>query len=428
MRIYRLSELTPEKKEKIMRRAEIDIEAAMRSAREIIDDVRARGDVAVREYTKKFDGVDIEPSHFLVSRKEMGEAECSLAPELKRAIRRAARNIERFHRRQMPKAFELEVEKGIVVGRRILPFQRAGIYVPGGKALYPSVVLMLGIAAKVAGVKEIIMCTPPQAAKGACLYAASLCGARVYRVGGVPAIAAMAYGTESIPKVSVIAGPGNPYVVAAQKVVSETVRIPFLPGPSEGMVLADGHANPHFVALDVLSEAEHGPDSAGVLVTNSESLAVAVKKEASEILHLLPEPRRSYIEENMKKYSCAVITNTLEEAIEFANEYAPEHIVVNTKNAPSVARMIKNAGTVCIGEYTPITLGNFIAGTNAILPTGGRAKLYSGISVETFLRMPTYEKASKHGLARVANDIALMSNYEGFPAHTLSVKKRINHS
>jgi histidinol dehydrogenase len=249
---------------------------------------------------------------------------------------------------------------------------------------------------------------------------------KLFKIGGVQAIAAMAYGTQTIPKVDVIVGPGSPYVSAAQRIVKlDNLRMDFPAGPSEGMVLADDYASPKFVAADVLSEAEHGPDSAGILVTNSLRLAQAVKEEIEKLIEEIPQPRKSFIQENIKKgYSCIIVTRNIEEAIEFVNEYAVEHLVINTKNPMKIMNRIKHAGTFCIGAYSPITVGNFIAGANAILPTGGYAKMFSGVSVDSFVKKPTVEIISKTGLKKLKDDIIALSDFEGFPGHTRSITIR----
>ncbi|MBN2518680.1 MAG: histidinol dehydrogenase, partial [Candidatus Altiarchaeota archaeon] len=320
--VVKLSELGEQDKKRILKRGEAEVEKAMEPARKILEDVKAGGDAALVEYTKKFDGVDIGIDELRVSKEEIDEALENTDSKLLRAIERAYRNIKRFHENQVPKDWRIEVETGVETGRRVVPMDRAGLYVPGGKAVYPSVMLMLAVPAKIAGVGEAIVCTPPR--KGgtdpASLIAARLCGVdAIFKVGGVQAIGAMAYGTETIPKADVIAGPGGPYVSAAQRLVGKEVRVDFPPGPSEGMVIADKFANPKFVAADVLSEAEHGPDSAGVLVTDSPELARKVSGEFEEMAKGLPKARKGYVKENVKKYSYIILTKDIEEAIGFVD-------------------------------------------------------------------------------------------------------------
>ncbi|MEW6329255.1 MAG: histidinol dehydrogenase [Candidatus Micrarchaeota archaeon] len=429
VRVFRISGMGAREKERITRRAEGEIETARAKARKIVEDVKARGDRALLDYTEKFDGVKLRSSKLRVSARETRNAYSRIDVGLLRALRRAARNIRRFHQKQVPREYWIEVEKGVRVGRRAVPVDVAGVYVPGGKARYPSVILMLAIPARIAGVRRIIACTPPREngkVDEATLVAADIAGVdEVYRVGGAQAIAAMAYGTKTIPRADVIAGPGNPYVCAAQRMLRDVARIDFPPGPSEGMVLADGRANPLFVAADVLSEAEHGSDSAGILVTDSEELARSVGKRLEKMMRELPEPRGEYVRETMRKYGALLIADNFEEAVDFVNEYAPEHLVLNVKRPRAVLKKIRSAGTVCLGAYSPITLGNFIAGPNAILPTGGFARRFSGVSVDTFLKRQTVERASRRGLGRVARDVVAMCGYEGFPAHARSIEVRL---
>jgi histidinol dehydrogenase len=412
--------------EDFMLRAEKDIAKVASSAKGVVDKVRKEGDKAVLEYTRAFD--DVELKEIEVTKEELKKAYDEIDDELFKAIQRAYRNIKKFHENQKPEGFRTEVEPGVEVGRRIIPVDRAGLYVPGGKAVYPSVMLMLAVPAKVAGVKEVIVCTPPQEEGNldvASLVAADICGVdRLFKIGGVQAIAAMAYGTESVPRCDVISGPGGPYVSAAQRIVKNDVRIDFPPGPSEGMVLADNSAKPKFVAADVLSEAEHGPDSAAVLVTDSQDLALSVQREFYLMLDELDEVRKGYVQENMKKYSGIVLCKDMDEAIDFVNDYAVEHLVVNTKDPEKTLKGLTTAGTYCLGQYSPITAGNFAAGPNAILPTGRFGRMFSGVSVDTFIKKPTVEKLSKEGLKNLRKTITTLSDFEGFPGHTNSVDVR----
>ncbi len=412
--------------EDFMLRAEKDVARAEKAARAVIGDVKKRGDEAVLEYTKKFDGIELRAAE--VPEGEFKRAYDVIDKGLFDAIQRAYGNIRKFHEEQMPEETRMEIEPGVEAGRRVVPVKRAGLYVPGGKAVYPSVMLMLAVPAKIAGVEEVIVCTPPQEegrVDVASLVAADVCGVdRVFKIGGVQAIAAMTYGTESVPRCDVIAGPGGPYVSAAQRLVRNDVRIDFPPGPSEGMVLADKYANPKFVAADVLSEAEHGPDSAAVLVTDSQELALAVQKEFYYMLDELDDVRKDYVKKNMRKYSGIVLCKSMDEAVDFVNEYAVEHLVVNTRDPEATLKRLTTAGTYCLGQYTPITAGNFAAGPNAILPTGGFGRAYSGVSVDTFLKRPTVEKLSKEGLRSLRKAITTLSEFEGFPAHTNSVDVR----
>ncbi len=426
--IYKWKEIDNELQQKILNRSEVEIEEVMQKVKEIVKDVKENGDAAIVKYCKKFDGVDLKPSEFKVSEDEIKEAYEKIDKKLLKAIKRANKNIQNFHNALMPKDIEIETEKGVIAGRMVLPLDSAGLYVPGGKAVYPSVMLMLSAPAKVAKVKNIIACTPAKTKNldPATIVAADLNNVTLYKIGGVQAIAAMAYGTETIHAVDVIAGPGNPYISAAQRIVAmdAKVKISFPPGPSEGMVIADEFANPKFCAADMISEAEHGPDSAGILVTYSEKLAKGVKIIAENFIEKLPDIRKKYIEENLKKYSGIILTENLQQAIDFVNEYAPEHLVIACRNPKNVMKKIKNAGTMCVGNWTPITAGNFMVGTNAILPTGKYGKIFSGISVDTFLKFPTYEILTEKGLKRIRKDLNLFCDFEGFPGHKNAVEVR----
>jgi histidinol dehydrogenase len=424
--IYELEGLEGALREKIMRRGEADVARAKDAAKKVIDEVRSRGDDAVIEFTARFDGVGLD--YLEVGEDEVKEAYGNINPTLLKAIKTAYKNIKKFHENQKPKETRVEIADGLEAGRRVVPLNRAGLYVPGGKAVYPSVMLMLAIPAKVAGVGEIIACTPPQEGGKldvASIVAADICGVdRLFKVGGVQAIAAMAYGTETVPKVDAIAGPGGPYVSAAQRLVNDVVRLDFPPGPSEGMVLADADANPDFVAADVLSEAEHGPDSAGVLVTDSPKLAKAVQIRFKWMAEELPKTRLDYVKENCKNYSAIIVASDMDAAIEFVNEYAPEHLGIQTRSPEKIMARLTSAGTYCLGAYSPISGGNFVAGPNAILPTGGYGRMVSGVSVDSFVKKPTYEIFSKSGLRNMSEAITTLAEFEGFPAHSNSVKIR----
>lgn len=429
VKIYRLNYLGI-KKAQIMKRSEVEIDALKGKVKDIIKDVKLRGDDALIEYSEKFDGVLLKKEDLRVNDDEVKEAYKKIDKSVLKALKHAERNIRKFHEMLMPKEFEAEVEEGVRAGMRVVPLETAGLYVPGGKAVYPSVMLMLGIPAKVAKVKNIIACTPPrkEGIDAATIVSADMCGAKIYRVGGVQAIAAMAYGTQTVPKAEIVAGPGSPYVSAAQKILMNEVKIKatFPPGPSEGMVLADETADPVFCAADTLSEAEHGPDSSGIMVTDSFDLAIEVKKNLEEMINSLPEPRRSYVAENMRKYSCIILADTFDDAVDFVNDYAPEHLSIQSKNLREVMNRIKNSGTIGLGKYSPITAGNFIVGPNAILPTGGYGKIYSGVSVDTFIKKSTYEYLTKKGLKKLRKDIKTLAEFEGFPAHNSSVEVRFD--
>jgi len=429
MRIIELDKAPAEVIQTILRRGMRDIESFMEKVKPIMSDVQKRGNQALLEYIKKFDGADLKADELRVSPEEIKEAYELVDPKLMKALKLMARNVKKFHKRQMPKAERVKISKGVEARWLVVPIESAGLYVPGGKGRFPSVAVHLSVPAKIAGVSRTVLCSPPMSngkLDPATIVAADMQGVdEIYKMGGAHAIAALAYGTETIKPVFCIAGPGGPYVTAAKMLVQHIVKTDLPAGPSEGMVLADSTADPKFVAADVLNEAEHGPDSAGVLVTDSMELAKQVAVYIDEMMKSLSEMRRNFINENMQKYSAIVVTKSVEESIKFVNDYAPEHLVLLTKNPEKTLKMIKNAGTICVGTYSPISGGNYVVGPNHVLPTGGTAKWTSGVSVDTFLKKPTVEKLSKRGLESLSEALITVAEYEGFPAHANSVKVRL---
>jgi histidinol dehydrogenase len=342
------------------------------------------------------------------------------------------RNVTKFHRMQMPKSWEVEIEEGVFAGQRVVPLDAAGVYCPAGKASYPSVSAMVTIPPKVAGVPRVALASPP-ASEGmrmdpATLVASHLSGGKeFYIMGGAHAIAAFAYGTQTVKRVDVVAGPGGPWIQASKRMVRDVVRTDLPAGPSEGMVLADGTVPANWVAWNTLGEAEHGPDSAGVCVTASEEYAERVAREIDKALEELPEPRRHYVLENSQKYSCIVVCRSMDEAADFVNTYAPEHVTIESKNARALYRKyherIRHFGTLCLD--TPISAGNFGVGPNSTLPTGGFARLYSGLSVDAFLKKPTTEEVRGKGWSKMKEMVMDMAEYEGFPSHAEAYRVRL---
>ncbi len=429
MNIYKLSEMTGEKKDFIMKRAEIDISEHMKLAKEVSDDIRERGDAAVLEYTAKFDRVSLTQDRIKVTAEEIEAAYNRLDTETRDAIAYAAKNIKNFHEKQMPEEMWFtEVDKGLMVGEKTTPIVDVCLYVPGGKGSFPSVLLMLGIPAKVAGVEKIVVVTPPNA-KGevddAILAAAKIIGiTEIYKVGGIQAVAAVAFGTETIPKCHKIIGPGNSYATAAKRVLANYIDAGLPAGPSECIILADEKADPEKVALDWMIEAEHGPDSAALLVTHCKELvekaAVIVERQMAKISPL----RQEFVNTNLNTYGGAIITENLEESIAFVNDYAPEHMEVMCEKPFEILPKIKNAGEILLGDYTPVTLCNFVLGPNAILPTGQFAKTYSSVSVMDFLKRSSIGYASKAGFEMVRDYAYKIATVEGFDTHALAVKER----
>lgn len=427
--IYKLSEMTKEQYDFVMKRAELDITEQMKIAKEVSDDIRVRGDEAVLEYTKKFDRVELTADSMRVTKEEIEAGYNRLDKETREAIEYAYKNIYDFHEKQLPEEMWFTmVDDGLMVGEKTTPIVDVCLYVPHGKGSFPSVLCMLGIPAVVAKVPRIVVVTPPNE-KGevddAILCAAKIIGIdEIYKVGGIQAVAAVAYGTETIPKCHKIIGPGNSYATAAKRVLANSIDAGLPAGPSEIIVLADEKADPEKVARDWMIEAEHGPDSAALLVTHSKELADKAVSIMNAQLEKLSERRRSFIETNFTTYGGIILTDSLDESIKFVNDYAPEHMEVMTEKPFDVLPLIKNAGEILLGEYTPVTLCNFVLGPNAILPTGGFAKTYSSVSVMDFLKRSSIGYASKEGFDKVRDHAYRFATVEGFETHALAVKER----
>lgn len=429
MNIYRLNELTEEKKNYILKRAEIDISEHMKLAAEIAEHIKKEGDKAVLEYTEKFDKVKLTAGTMKVTAEEIEQGYNRLDPETREAIEYAAKNIRAFHEKQLPEEMWFtNVDKGLMVGEKVTPIVDVCLYVPRGKGSFPSVLLMLGIPAVVAKVPKIVVVTPPNeegSIDDTLLAAAKIIGiTEIYKVGGIQAVAAVAFGTETIPKCHKIIGPGNAYATAAKRVLSNYIDAGLPAGPSESIILADEYADPEKVALDWMIEAEHGPDSAALLVTHSEELVNKVIPIVEKQLEKISPKRKEFVLTNFSTYGGVVITESLRQSIDFVNEYAPEHMEIMTKNPFDILPEIKNAGEILLGEYTPITLCNFLLGPNAILPTGGFAKTYSSVSVLDFLKRSSVGYVTKEGFERVRDKAYAFARAEGFDTHGLAVKER----
>ena len=412
----------------ITSRPQLDNLSLVGKVSEVLQAVRKTGDQAVLQFTSTFDGVNL--SAFTVSEKEWEEAENQVSATLKTAIQQAAKNIEIFHQQQLLEITPIETQPGVKCWRKSVGIEKVGLYIPGGSAPLFSTILMLGIPARLAGCKQVVLCSPPNKAgrlHPAILYAAKLVGiTQVFKIGGVQAIGAMAYGTETVPKVHKIFGPGNQYVTAAKELVQQTGTAIDMPaGPSEVLVLADDSANPIFVAADLLSQAEHGPDSQALLITTSKSLANAVEKEVLRQLEDLP---RKAIASQALQHSKLVVVKSMEEAIELSNSYAAEHLILSVTDPESVAEGIINAGSVFLGHYSPESVGDYASGTNHTLPTNGYAMAYSGVSLDSFVRKITFQKLSSQGLAGIADTVITMAEAEGLRAHALAVSRRLASS
>ena len=387
---------------------------------DIIANVRENGDKALFEYTERVDGASL--STLAVSEEEIEEAFASVEPEFIRVLERAAKNIRKFHEKQVRNSFIINDEDGIVVGQKVIPVDRAGLYVPGGTAAYPSTVLMDSVPAKVAGVREVVMVTPPQKngkVNPVILTAAKIAGIdRIFKVGGAQAIAALAYGTESIPRVDKIVGPGNAFVAEAKKQVFGRVSIDMIAGPSEILIVADERTNPSHAAADMLSQAEHDKLASAVLVTDSAEFAEKVSAELERQIPLLPraEIARASIDDGSK----IIVAPTLDAAIEIANEIAPEHFELLVDNPFDYLDKIRHAGSIFMGRNCPEALGDYLAGPNHTLPTGGTAKFSSPLSVDDFVKKTQYSYYTREALERVAKDVAFFAHKEGLDAHAKS--------
>ena len=430
LKIVRFWECSQAERGELLKRSELDVSSAMLKVTKIVTDVRKRGDEALLEYTKNLDGVRLDREQLLVSGREIDAAYRRVDVKTVKAIKRAASAIEKFHRRQLPREWSTELQPGIRVGQLVRPLAKVGIYIPGGLASYPSSALMAAIPARIAGTKQIIACTPPRKdgkVNAAVLVAADVAGiSAVFKVGGAQAIAAMAYGTATIPKVDKIVGPGNIYVVAAKQVVAPNVDVDFAAGPSEVLIIADASANPAYVATDMLAQAEHDPAAAAVLVTTSSELASRVCESFEEMLE--ENPRVAIARRSLSKYGRAIVTTNLKQAIEFANDYAPEHLELMVKHPKQALKRVRNAGAIFVGPYSPVAAGDFAVGPNHILPTGGVARRRSGLSVLDFIRLPTVQELTKRGLKQVAAVAERLAEVEGLPGHAQSIKKRLKES
>ena len=411
--------------QEILKRPVMNTENLFDTVRSVIDRVKEEGDRAVLDYEEKFDKVML--ASLAVSEEEQQEAENLVSEDLKAAIRLAKQNIETFHAAQRFEGKKVQTQPGVTCWQKAVAIEKVGLYIPGGKAPLFSTVLMLTVPARIAGYKEIVLCTPPGRdgkVHPAVLFAAKVAGVnRIFKAGGIQAIAAMAYGTESVPKVYKIFGPGNQYVTAAKQLVSlRDVAIDMPAGPSEVEVLADETANPIFVAADLLSQAEHGVDSQAILITTSVELQQAVKVEVERQLALLP---RKEIAEKSLANSKLIVVDSMAEAIELTNAYAPEHLIIETEDYLSVAERIVNAGSVFLGSLTPESAGDYASGTNHTLPTNGYAKAYSGVSLDSFIRKITFQEIKPEGLNIIGPAIELMAANEQLDAHKNAVSVRL---
>jgi len=428
IRPRRMKDLKAGELQSILERSAVDISAVYEHVRKIVEDVKARGDESLLEASREFKS-DVSVSDLVVTPEEVKTAYRQVDSAVVDALRAAARNILRFHEAQVEnEKWVIEVAPGITAGRVRRPMERVGCYVPGGRAAYPSTVLMTVIPAKAAGVEEVVITTPPgkeMLVNPVTLVAADIAGCRrVFKAGGPWGIAGLAFGTQTLPRVDKIVGPGNKYVTAAKMIVFGQVDIDSPAGPSEALILADEKADASLIAIDFLSQIEHDPDSAAVLVTTSQQLAeqvcAAIDREFDSL------PRKEIFESSLKKHSHVLVAENLDRAIDFANQYAPEHLQIMTDDPYAVLDRIKHAGSIFLGPYAPVPVGDYASGTNHVLPTGRCARMFSGLSVDDFIKKPTFQHLTREGLAGLRDVVVTLAEAEGLPTHARAVKARFD--
>jgi histidinol dehydrogenase len=428
--IHEWDRLDDAQRDALCRRGEAAIPAeVMERAREVIEAVRREGDAALIRYTRKFDGADLRALPLRVTGQELHEAQQSLSQEVKQAIEFAVQNVRRFHEEQRPGGLELrEVRPGLFAGERAAPIPSAGLYVPRGRGSFPSVMYMLAVPAAIAGVKRIAAVSPPDGlgkVDPACLYAAGICGVEeVYRIGGIQAVAALAVGTQSIPRVDKVLGPGSLYVAAAKRALADRVDVGLPAGPSESIVLADDSADALRVALDLITEAEHGSDSSAFLVTPDRELARAVVRGLPELLEQIDPSRAAYVRDVLRGYGGIVVTATMDQAIDFVNRYAPEHLQIACREPFALLGRIENAGEILLGQESAFSMANYAGGCNNVIPTGGWARTCSPLSVRDFMKHSSLLYVTTEGASRLYGPVASLADYEGFSAHALAVHRR----
>ena len=424
IRILRLSEVDKLMSRLAARSVALDSDLLAQVA-SIIDDVRVRGDEALIEYTRRFDGVELQPSELRVSEDALRDSAVKVDNATLAALRVAIKNVRAFHERQVEQSWEISPAEGVRLGQRIVPLERVGLYVPGGTAAYPSSIVMNVVPAQVAQVERIVVTTPPRTLAENPAVAAALLELRVeeiYAVGGAQSIAALAFGTETIPRVDKVTGPGNKYVAAAKKLLFGVVGIDAIAGPSEIVIVADHTARANFVAADLLAQAEHGEDASAVLITTDHALAERVAEELEMQIESLP--RRAIAQSSLENYGAVVLVDTLDEACGLVNELAPEHVEIITSDDEAVAAKIKHAGAIFYGAYTPEAVGDYLAGPNHVLPTGRTARFSSALGVYDFVKRTSLLRYSEEALSVVAENVRVLAESEGLAAHARSVTIR----
>ncbi|MDK2892118.1 histidinol dehydrogenase [Methanohalophilus sp.] len=418
-----ISDLTPQEKEQLLTRTS-DLMDVQETVASILDEIKSDGDAALRKLTKQFDKAEIETIE--VSEDEIKDAMKLVDEDFIDHLRKAADNIRKFHKAQMPdKQWFMEIAPGVMAGQKVIPLNAVGAYVPGGRAAYPSTALMTVIPAKIAGVKNVSVCTPPGPdgkVLPITLAAASIAGAdHIYKIGGVQAIGALAYGTESVEAVDKIVGPGNVYVTVAKMLVRNNVEIDFPAGPSEVLIIADETSEASFIAADMIAQAEHDPNAISVLVTTSNSLAENVKQEVKQQVETTP---RTEIAKQSLNNAAILIANNMDDCVAFSNAFGPEHLEIMTSDDDKILEKITSAGSIFIGKYSPVSTGDYASGTNHVLPTSGYTRIYSGLNVQHFIKYSTIQKLSEEGLNGLKDTIVTIAEKEGLAAHAEAVKIR----
>ena len=427
LKTYLYKDLNKEKIQELVSRNTDPNHAIQDTVLNIIEEVKNHGDSALKSYAKQFDKVELEELY--LGQDEIDALAMGISRDQMRALEIAFQNIHKFHQTQLKRERTVETMPGVKCWREVRPIEKVGLYIPGGSAVLPSTLLMLGVPARIAGCKEIVVCSPPQnngKINGFVAYCLKLLQInKIYLVGGAQAVAAMAFGTESIPKVNKIFGPGNQFVTKAKSIIQglTDVSIDMPAGPSEVLVIADESANPAYIAADLLAQAEHGIDSQAILVATSETITEAVKKELESQLQILP---RKELAEQAMKNSYMVVTETLQEAMDFSNQYAPEHLILETNEWKPLINKVLNAGSVFLGHLTPESAGDYASGTNHTLPTSGFARSYSGVSVDSFVKKITFQHISEEGLEQIGSTVEILAELEGLHAHknAVSIRKK----
>jgi len=421
------NQISEETLTKYIPRTTTQIESIQDSVLSIIHEVKERGDNAIIKFTKKFDNVELSTSQIQVTESEISEAYEKSDADLIKAIHQAKKNLIKFQRAQVREDWLIEIEKGVTAGQIYRPLEVLGIYIPGGKAIYPSTVLMIAAPAHVAGVKDIILCSPPQQDNkiaSSILVAANEFGIKkIFKVGGAQAIAAMAYGTKTIPKVQKVIGPGSIWVIAAKQLLSNIIAVDSPAGPSEILIICDEFANPNYVIVDLLSQIEHDPDNIGIIVSDSVDLINQIQEKIDE--YVVNSRRRDIIEKVLTNNSLIIKAEDIEDCIRISNLIAPEHLEILTKEPKKLLKKVVNAGAVFLGPFSPVSLGDYCAGTNHVIPTGGSAKIYSGLNLYDFLKTTDVLKCEREGLIKLSSTAIKLSEFEGMFSHKRSIEERL---